>query len=40
LRDGGAGFPASYPGDEPGPPWTATMHTLQTLHCRKYAIVS
>ena len=31
LWDGGACFPASYPGDEPGQPWTATMHTLQTL---------
>jgi hypothetical protein len=29
--DGGACFPASYAGDEPGQPWTATMHTLQTL---------
>jgi len=31
LWDGGACFPASYNGDEPGQPWTATMHTLQTL---------
>jgi hypothetical protein len=31
LWDGGAYFPASYTGDEPGQPWTATMHTLQTL---------
>jgi hypothetical protein len=31
LWDGGACFPASYTGDEPGEPWTATMHTLQTL---------
>ncbi|HUD79221.1 MAG TPA: squalene cyclase [Streptosporangiaceae bacterium] len=31
LWDGGACFPASYRGDEPGQPWTATMHTLQTL---------
>ncbi|MBV1853894.1 hypothetical protein [Catellatospora tritici] len=29
--DGGACFPASYSRDEPGQPWTATMHTLQTL---------
>ena len=29
--DGGACFPASYRGGEPGQPWTATMHTLQTL---------
>jgi hypothetical protein len=29
--DGGACFPSSYTGDEPGQPWTATMHTLQTL---------
>jgi hypothetical protein len=29
--DGGACFPAAYRGDEPGQPWTATMHTLQTL---------
>ena len=28
---GGACFPASYRGGEPGQPWTATMHTLQTL---------
>ncbi len=31
LWAGGACFPASYAGDEPGQPWTATMHTLQTL---------
>lgn len=31
LWDGGACFPASYSGGEPGQPWTATMHTLQTL---------
>src|SRR5262249_25432986 len=31
LWDGGACFPASYAGDEPGQPWTATMHALQTL---------
>jgi len=31
LWDGGACFPATYRGDEPGQPWTATMHTLQTL---------
>ncbi|HEY0519465.1 MAG TPA: hypothetical protein VGC84_08220 [Ilumatobacteraceae bacterium] len=31
LWDGGACFPANYAGDEPGQPWTATMHTLQTL---------
>ena len=31
LWDGGACFPASYAGSEPGQPWTATMHTLQTL---------
>ena len=31
LWDGGACFPASWTGDEPGQPWTATMHTLQTL---------
>ncbi|AEE46218.1 hypothetical protein [Cellulomonas fimi] len=28
---GGACFPAGYAGDEPGQPWTATMHVLQTL---------
>jgi len=28
---GGACFPADYRGEEPGQPWTATMHTLQTL---------
>ena len=31
LWDGGACFPAGYTGDEPGQPWTTTMHTLQTL---------
>ena len=31
LWDGGACFPASWADDEPGQPWTATMHTLQTL---------
>ena len=31
LWDGGACFPASYAHGEPGQPWTATMHTLQTL---------
>src|SRR4029077_20414035 len=31
LWDGGACFPAAYTGGEPGQPWTATMHTLQTL---------
>jgi hypothetical protein len=31
LWAGGACFPASYRGEEPGQPWTATMHTLQTL---------
>src|SRR6185312_1074229 len=31
LWDGGACFPASWAGGEPGQPWTATMHTLQTL---------
>lgn len=31
LWDGGACFPGDYSGDEPGQPWTATMHTLQTL---------
>jgi len=31
LWEGGACFPASYTGAEPGQPWTATMHTLQTL---------
>jgi len=31
LWDGGACFPAAYRGGEPGQPWTATMHTLQTL---------
>jgi len=31
LWGGGACFPANYRGDEPGQPWTATMHTLQTL---------
>jgi hypothetical protein len=31
LWDGGACFPASYAGGDLGQPWTATMHTLQTL---------
>lgn len=31
LWAGGACFPAGYAGDEPGQPWTATMHVLQTL---------
>jgi hypothetical protein len=31
LWEGGACFPATYAGGEPGQPWTATMHTLQTL---------
>jgi hypothetical protein len=31
LWEGGASFPADYAGGEPGQPWTATMHTLQTL---------
>ena len=31
LWDGGACFPAAYTGAEPGQPWTATMHSLQTL---------
>src|SRR2546421_2205840 len=33
LWAGGACFPGSWSwgGDEPGQPWTATMHTLQTL---------
>src|SRR5262245_52346988 len=31
LWDGGACFPSNYRGGEPGQPWTATMHTLQTL---------
>jgi hypothetical protein len=31
LWAGGACFPASYTRGEPGQPWTATMHTLQTL---------
>jgi hypothetical protein len=31
LWAGGACFPASSRGGEPGQPWTATMHTLQTL---------
>jgi hypothetical protein len=31
LWDGGALFPASYTGGEPGQPWTTTMHSLQTL---------
>lgn len=31
LWAGGACFPAGYRGEGPGQPWTATMHTLQTL---------
>jgi len=31
LWDGGACFPADFRGGEQGQPWTATMHTLQTL---------
>jgi hypothetical protein len=31
LWAGGACFPGSYTGGETGQPWTATMHTLQTL---------
>lgn len=31
LWAGGACFPADYRRGEPGQPWTATMHTLQTL---------
>jgi hypothetical protein len=31
LWEGGACFPAAYTRGEPGQPWTATMHTLQTL---------
>ena len=31
LWDGGACFPRGYGWDETGQPWTATMHTLQTL---------
>jgi len=31
LWDGGACFPGDYTSAEPGQPWTATMHTLQTL---------
>jgi hypothetical protein len=31
LWAGGACFPAGYTGGEPGQPWTATLHTLQTL---------
>src|ERR1700743_3819554 len=31
LWDGGACFPGSYAGGETGQPWTATMHSLQTL---------
>jgi hypothetical protein len=31
LWEGGACFPAGYTGGGPGQPWTATMHTLQTL---------
>jgi hypothetical protein len=51
LWDGGACFPAFYTGGEPGQPWTATMHTLQTLQifgldpaceaaCRAIALVA
>lgn len=31
LWAGGACFPSDYCGGEPGQPWTATMHSLQTL---------
>ena len=31
LWAGGACFPASYAGGDTGQPWTATLHTLQTL---------
>src|SRR3954452_20457719 len=31
LWAGGACFPAAYTGGDAGQPWTATMHTLQTL---------
>jgi hypothetical protein len=31
LWAGGACFPGAYAGEGPGQPWTATMHTLQTL---------
>ena len=31
LWAGGACFPAGYRGDEPGQPWVATMHSLQSL---------
>jgi len=31
LWDGGACFPASYTGGDSAQPWTATMHSLQTL---------
>ena len=31
LWDGGALFPPDYTRDEPGQPWTTTMHALQTL---------
>jgi hypothetical protein len=31
LWAGGACFPGGFTGGEPGQPWTATMHTLQTL---------
>lgn len=31
LWAGGACFPAGYRGEGPGQPWTATMHSLQTL---------
>jgi len=35
LWEGGACFPASYRGGEPGQPWTATMHTLQERPARR-----
>src|SRR3954462_4511892 len=31
LWAGGACFPAGYRGEDPGQPWTSTMHVLQTL---------
>lgn len=31
LWEGGACFPAGYRGEEPGQPWTATMHSLHSL---------
>jgi hypothetical protein len=51
LWAGGACFPADYAGGEEGQPWTATMHTLQTLQllglepgsesaCRAIALVA